>query len=60
VAELKNYLTVFARKAKELTAQSQDLNFIVAEMKQVLPPRAQLDLLIAKNIQMKYLPAEKK
>jgi glyoxylase-like metal-dependent hydrolase (beta-lactamase superfamily II) len=56
VVDLKNYLLVFDQKAKELTAQSKDLNFIVAEMKKSLPPRAQLDLLIAKNIQMKYLP----
>jgi glyoxylase-like metal-dependent hydrolase (beta-lactamase superfamily II) len=55
VVDLKNYLLVFDQKAKELTAQSKDLNFIVAEMKKSLPPRAQLDLLIAKNIQMKYL-----
>jgi cyclase len=56
VADLKNYLLVFDQKAKELTAQSQDLNFIVAEMKKALPPRSQLDFLIARNIQMKYLP----
>ena len=56
VAALKSYLLVFDRKAKELTAQSKDPNFIVAEMKKSLPPRAQLDSLIARNIQMKYLP----
>jgi cyclase len=55
VAEMKSYLSVFDQKAKELTAQSQDLNFIAAEMKKSLPPRAQLDSLIARNIQMKYL-----
>ncbi|RJR32713.1 MAG: MBL fold metallo-hydrolase [Deltaproteobacteria bacterium] len=59
VADLKNYLSVFDQKAKEMTAKSQDLNFIVAEMKKSLPPRAQLDALITKNIQMKYLPKEK-
>ena len=56
VADLKSYLLVFDQKAKELTAKSKDLNFIVAEMKKSLPPRAQLDSLIANNIQMKYLP----
>jgi glyoxylase-like metal-dependent hydrolase (beta-lactamase superfamily II) len=55
VADLKNYLSVFDQKAKELTAKSNDLNFIVAEMKKALPPRAQLDALVARNIQMKYL-----
>jgi len=59
VADLQSYLLVFDRKAKELTAQSNDLNFIVAEMKKSLPARPQLDLLIGKNIQMKYLPAGK-
>lgn len=56
VADLKSYLMAFDRKAKELTAQSKDLNFIVAEMRKSLPPRSQLNLLIEKNIQMKYLP----
>jgi glyoxylase-like metal-dependent hydrolase (beta-lactamase superfamily II) len=56
LADLKNYLMVFDQKAKELTAQSKDLNFIVAEMKKSLPPRPQLDGLIARNIEMKYLP----
>jgi len=59
VADLKQYLSVFDQKAKELTAQSQDLDFIVAEMKKALPPRSRLDRLIARNIQMKYLPAKK-
>jgi cyclase len=59
VADLKNYLLVFDRKAKELTAQSQDLNFIATEMKKALPPRSQLDSLIARNIQMKYMPQVK-
>jgi cyclase len=56
---LKNYLLVFDRKAKELTSQTKDLKVIVAEMKKALPPRAQLDSLIARNIQMKYLPPGK-
>jgi len=59
VADLKTYLLVFDQKAKELTAQSKDLNFIVAEMKKALPPRSQLEFLIGRNIQMKYLPPGK-
>jgi len=55
VADMKSYLLVFDQKAKELTAKSNDLNFIVAEMKKSLPSRPQLDGLIARNIQMKYL-----
>ncbi len=56
VADLKNYLLIFDQKAKELTAQSKDLPFIAAEMKKALPPRSQLDFLIGRNIQLKYLP----
>lgn len=39
VADLKSYLLVFDQKAKELTAKSSDLNFIVGEMKKALPSR---------------------
>ena len=59
LADLQSYLLLFDRKAKELTAKSHDLNFIVAEMKKALPHRPQLDRLIAQNIQMKYLPKGK-
>ena len=55
VADLKSYLSVFDQKAKELTARSHDPNAIAAEMKKSLPPRAQLDSLIARNVEMKYL-----
>ncbi|MEW6386438.1 MAG: MBL fold metallo-hydrolase [Thermodesulfobacteriota bacterium] len=55
LADLKSYLMVFDRKAKELAAQSNDLEVIVAEMKKALPPRSRLDLIIGKNLQMKYL-----
>ncbi len=59
VADLKKYLLVFDQKAKELTAQSQDLQVIVPAMKKALPPRAQLEALIGRNVQMKYLPQGK-
>ncbi|MFZ5453327.1 MAG: MBL fold metallo-hydrolase [Thermodesulfobacteriota bacterium] len=56
VADLQTYLLVFDKKAKELTAKSQDLKVLVPEMKKALPPRAQLEALIGRNLQMKYLP----
>jgi glyoxylase-like metal-dependent hydrolase (beta-lactamase superfamily II) len=59
VADLKKYLLVFDQKAKELAGKSNDLDFIVAEMKKALPPRPQLDALIGRNMQMKYLPQGK-
>ena len=59
LADLKAYLLIFDQKAKELTAQSQDLGYIVAEMKKALPPRSRFEALIARNITMKYLRQEK-
>lgn len=55
VEDMKNYLVLFDKKARELTAQSSDVQYIVAEMRKILPPRAELDMMIGANIQMKYL-----
>lgn len=55
VEDMKNYLIVFDKKARELTAQSGDLQSIVSEMRKALPPRAELDMMIDANIQMNYL-----
>ncbi len=52
---MKNYLILFDRKAKELTAQSSDIQYITAEMIKVLPPRAELDMMIGANVKMRYL-----
>ena len=59
LADLKTYLLVFDQKAKELSAKSHDLDFITVRMKKSLPKRGQLDSLIPRNIQMKYLAKEK-
>lgn len=55
VEDMKNYLVLFDKKARELTAKSNDIQHIVSEMKKVLPPRAELDMMIGANIQMRYL-----
>jgi glyoxylase-like metal-dependent hydrolase (beta-lactamase superfamily II) len=55
VEDMKNYLVLFDKKAKELTAKSDDLPYIVSEMRKVLPARAELDMMIGANVQMRYL-----
>ncbi len=55
VDDMKNYLVLFDKKAKELSAQSSDVRYVVSEMRKILPPRAELDMMIGANLQMKYL-----
>ncbi len=55
VEDMKNYLIVFDKKAKELSAESNDVEYITSEIKKALPTRAEGDWLIKGNIQMKYL-----
>jgi glyoxylase-like metal-dependent hydrolase (beta-lactamase superfamily II) len=58
IAEMKEYIQTFDRKARELVAKSKDLDFIVAEMKKVLPVKSLGEWMIAYNLKMKYLPAK--
>ena len=55
IEDMKNYLIAFDMKAKELAAKSNNVEYIVAEIKKSLPPRPEGDNLIPWNIQMKYL-----
>ncbi len=55
IEDMKNYLIAFDMKAKELAAKSNDVEYIVAEIKKLLPPSPEGDNLIPWNIQMKYL-----
>jgi len=55
ITDMKNYLTIFDKKAKELSMQSNDPDAIAAEMKKVLPARSENESFIKTNIQMKYL-----
>lgn len=53
--DMKEYIVAFDRKAKELASQSDDVQKIVAAIRNALPPRPEGAGLIAPNIQMKYL-----
>ncbi len=55
VAAMKDYLAAFDKKAGELAEKSDDLEYIVAEVRKAVPPKALGDWLIKANIQMKYM-----
>ncbi|HEY6011891.1 MAG TPA: MBL fold metallo-hydrolase [Nitrospirota bacterium] len=55
IAEMKQYLLIFDKKAKELSARSQDPAYIAAELKKVLPHREYFDMFIAAGVKGKYL-----
>ncbi|HVN72947.1 MAG TPA: MBL fold metallo-hydrolase [Desulfomonilia bacterium] len=58
IADMKQYLLAFDRKAKELSAKSGDLDTMVAELKKSLPVRTWGDFLIKDSLQAKYLQAK--
>jgi cyclase len=53
--DIKKYILMFDKKAKELASQSDDVQKIVTAIRSVLPQRPEGMWLIAPNIQMKYL-----
>jgi glyoxylase-like metal-dependent hydrolase (beta-lactamase superfamily II) len=55
VADMKAYILLFDRTAKKLTASSDDFQYVVTQMKKVLPAKAGLESLIEANLQMKYM-----
>jgi cyclase len=55
VEEMKAYLLLFDRKAKELAARSDDAQKIAAELRKALPERPEGAWLIGPNVQMKYM-----
>ncbi len=55
VEDMKSYLVLFDQKAKELTAKSSDVQYVVSELRKALPPRAELDMMIGVNVQMNYM-----
>ncbi len=59
VIEMKDYILAFDRKAKELCANSNDIEAISAELKKSLPGRSQAEFLIKGSIQAKYLQGTK-
>ncbi len=61
IADMKQYLLVFDKKAKDLSAKSSDAEYISSELKKALPPREYFDTFIAASVKAKYLhkPARK-
>ncbi len=53
--DMKEYLLTFDLKARELSAQSNDVEHIASEIKKMIPARSEGEFLIKGNIQMKYL-----
>lgn len=53
--DMKAYILLFDRKAKELASLSGDIQAISAELKRVLPARSEGSFLIPKNVEMKYV-----
>jgi glyoxylase-like metal-dependent hydrolase (beta-lactamase superfamily II) len=58
IADMKAYIQLFDRKARELAAQTTDVEKIAAELKKILPVKSQGEWMIAYNLKMKYLPAK--
>ncbi|HEX2768768.1 MAG TPA: MBL fold metallo-hydrolase [Geobacteraceae bacterium] len=58
IAEMKEYIQTFDKKARELVAKSNNADYIAAELKKVLPVKSQGEWMIAYNLKMKYLPAK--
>jgi cyclase len=55
ISDMREYLITFDSKAKELCAKSNDVDWIVSEMKKSLPQRRELDMMIKANIQRRYM-----
>lgn len=53
--EMKAYLLLFDRKARELASTSNDADAIAAELKKSLPTRSMADWMIAFNVKSRYL-----
>jgi cyclase len=53
--DMKKYILMFDKKAKELASQSDDVQKIVTAIQSALPQRPEGAWIIAPNIQMKYL-----
>lgn len=56
VKDMKDYLLLFDKKAKELAAKSNDADAVAAELKNILPKRSMADWMIAFNVKSRYLP----
>lgn len=55
VEDMRSYIILFDRTAKDLASRSNDVQAITAELKKVLPARPEGAFLIPNNVQMKYV-----
>lgn len=53
--EMKEYLTLFDSKARELAAGSQDVDAIAAQMLKILPKRSLAEWMVGFNLKSRYL-----
>ena len=58
LADMKAYIVAFDKRANDLAAGSNDLEYIVAELKKSMPARTRGEGLIQANVQGKYLKVE--
>ena len=58
--DMKAYIVAFDKKATELAAGSNEVEYIVAELKKSMPARTSGEGLIQANVQGKYLKVENK
>lgn len=56
--DMKDYIVLFDKKAKELAKKSQDADKISAEMLKVLPKRSMAEWMVGFNIQSRYVAAK--
>jgi glyoxylase-like metal-dependent hydrolase (beta-lactamase superfamily II) len=52
--DMKEYLLLFDKKARELAAEGKDVDTIAAELKKVLPQRSMADWMIGYNVKARY------
>lgn len=55
IADMEKYLVTFDTKARELATQSDEVEFVAAELKKSLPVKSQADWMIPYNLRKKYM-----
>ena len=55
LADMKAYIVTFDKRAKDLAAKSNEVEYIVAELKKSMPTRTRGEGLIQANVQGKYM-----
>lgn len=55
IEDMKTYLTIFDKKAKELSVKEKDIEKLASEMLKVLPKRSNGDFIVQMNLKARYL-----